>query len=210
MNSLSDIGAYRSNIAVALPYSFSAYVNGLALYDQSEGRDTDLDLSREVVDANNYFYQGIPFPVIPEGQLYSVQALSTVTGTVSAPAYSYLTSITGYQRYEEAQTPPTGFNIRVYDKGAKTDLFYNKFSRDCSAVGIGRGSLSGGGLQFRNTRNGIGPRWMISPMIMLPPGSLQVEITNLIPIDSLIQVIFNFAIPLNKQNTNLKAVTKGQ
>src|SRR4051812_13968037 len=100
MNSLSDIGAYRSNLAVAFPYTLGRWLDTLGAYNNSPGRDMDLDLSREIVESNNYFYQGIPYPVIPEGQLYSVVAYETVTGSISVPPYSYLVSLTGYQRYQ--------------------------------------------------------------------------------------------------------------
>jgi len=107
-----------------------------------------------------------------------------------------------------------GFKIRIYDKGAKTELFYNKFARDVTASSpMGQSDPNNPdptSPQEQEIRQALSPRFMTSPMIVLPPGTLQIEITNLSPYNNLIQILFNFAIPLGNKSTNVISITQGK
>lgn len=182
-------------------YDILAKLNAMSLYDLSEGLDTYLDLAREIILSDNYFYQGKPFPVIPQGQLFTLEPYETFSGTIVAPAYSFIVSMTHYTNQSE------GFRLSVYDKGAKTDLFYNKFAKDITGsaqmgpnVDPHPATVSTEALEAFQAQ---GPRFIEGPMVILPPGTLQIELTNLSPNQNLAQVLFNFAVPMNGPNTNI-------
>lgn len=199
-SSLTDLGVSANR--PIFPYDVTAQLNSLPLYDTCEGNDSQLDLARELILSNNYYYQGVPVPVIPDGQLFSIDSYATFSGTITVPAYSFLVSLTHYTNQ------PEGFKISVYDKGAKTNLFYNGYAQDITAsspMGV-TGPVVGTSSQVKEIQQALGPRFITSPMIVLPPGTLQIEIVNLSPNQNLCQVLFNFAIPFGGKATNIVSV----
>lgn len=189
----------------SFPYDVTAQLNAMSLYDTCEGLDSYLDLARELILSNRYFYQGIPFPIIPEGAVTNIAPFATISGTITIPPYSFVVSITHYS------AQPEGFKISIYDKGAKTDLFYNKFAKDVTAsspMGFGDPHPATISTEALDVFNAQGPRFMTSPLIVLPPGTFQIEITNLSPLDNLVQVLFNFAVPFSGKATNIVSIGK--
>lgn len=225
MNDLNSIISLTAKSPI-LAYDVTAFLDTLSVYNQGTFRVGDLDLAREIILSNNYVYYGYPFPAPPQqGVFTNVSALATVTGSVSVPPYSYLTGI-NYWWYFDDLLHEGGigefsreFRLRIYDKGAKTDLFYNRFSQsgtmlgntlgtqyDLGAAGRGLNLIQRYGDNTKYAFNPPGTNLLTAPMVMLPPGLLQVEVTNLDSSDALIQVMFHFAVPLNKTSTNLPKV----
>lgn len=199
-SSLTDLGVSANR--PIFPYDVTAQLNSLPLYDTCEGLDSQLDQARELILSNNYYYQGVPVPVIPDGQLWSIDSYATFSGTVTVPAYTFLVALTHYTNQ------PEGFKIKIYDKGAKTDIFYNGFAKDVTAsspMGV-TGPIVGTSSQVKEIQQALAPRWITSPMIVLPPGTLQIEIVNLSPNQNLIQVCFHFAIPFGGKATNIVSI----
>lgn len=198
--SLNDLGIGTNR--PIFPYDVVATLNAHPVYGLSEGLDIYLDLGREIILSDNYYYQAIPFPIIPDGQIYSVAAYATMSGSINVPAFAYLTMLTHYTQQ------PEGFRIRVYDKGAKTDLYYNQFAKDIQASAQMSPDPRPATTSTEEINAGeiIGPRFLISPFISLPPGTLQLEMTNLAPVNNLCQILFHFAIPFSSKSVNVVSI----
>jgi hypothetical protein len=188
------------------PYDLTAQLNALPLYNTCEGLDSQLDLARTLILSEDFFYQAFPFPVIPEGQTFSIAAFGTASGTIAIPPNSFLWGITHFTNQ------PEGFQVSVYDKGAKVDLFYNKFVKDVvasSPMGVSGPNPSTISTQEKEIFAAQGPRFMVSPTIILPPGAIQVEMTNLSSSDNLCQICFHFAVPFGPKATNIVTIQGG-
>ena len=76
------------------------------------------------------------------------------------------------------------YTLRIYDKGAQTDLYYGQFAWYPTVIGTMQKQVSAVG-DFINTQTldiPFGPYFFRAPLIVLPPGDLQIQITNAIPI----------------------------
>jgi hypothetical protein len=185
----------------------SEWLDKLPGYDAWDGSAELIDLYRLIWESNNYYCLMVPFPnnIVASGagtgpgNLLNFAAGDTQTGAITAPSYSYLMSIGGYSFNGSTVVP---FKFRLYDKGAKADLFYNTYAlSDISAS-------SGDADPTLVANYPFGPHFLQSPLIVLPPGILQIEITNLnVSLPATIQMLFSFAVPINTQSTN--AVKQG-
>lgn len=190
------------------PFDNNSWLNSLGAYNLNEKVDTLLDLARTIETEGGYFYQGIPFPTKTNDVNVSGQAIIpagvTFGGAISVQAGSILTSITSYSDQNE------GFKFRIYDKGAKKDFFAGTvfgFRRIAAVSLVGDPTTQ---LPDLNSTQPFGPAMQFNPFIILPPGSLQIEITNLSQTnDALIQMLLNFAVPLTREATNEVIVEKG-
>lgn len=184
----------------------SEWLDNLQGYNPWEGSDELLELYRLMWESTNYYSMIVPFPTniiasgggTGPGNLLNFNAGETQTGAIVVPAYSYLLSIGGYAKSSNAEIGTKApFKFKLYDKGAKTDLFYSNFAINFN------GSSSGQNDYAFAANYPFGPYLLTSPLIVLPPGILQIEITNLDNANAAtIQMRFDFAVPINSQNTN--------
>ena len=186
----------------------SDFLDTLPAYNNCWNQIPLLDISRQVWDAGNYYYLGIPFPTgndIFFNQPGSGNVNQTLTGDLTVPQFSLLTSICFFSGGPEAGhpgvLPNSGFKIRVYDKGGKVDMIMKQFSIINEIASRMAGEISG--LIQPNPDDPFGPYYLLTHMFVMPPGVLTVEITDLSGVvNNMIQVLFNFAVPLNAVSTN--------
>jgi hypothetical protein len=190
------------------PENLSDYLNLLPGYDCSWNQDVLLDISREVWDADAYYWIGVPFPTGPDiffNQPGSAYINQTFAGDLQIPPFSLLTSITAYSRGNPDQTNAP-FKLRVYDKGGKVDMIHKQFSL-VDNVGS-RQEVAG--INPPGPDQPFGPYLLTSPKFIMPPGILHVEITDLSGIvNVMIQVFFALAVPINAQSTGNKLIDEG-
>jgi hypothetical protein len=181
------------------PTYLSEWLDKLGAYDGSPGRDRDLDLARLIEESDAYYPLLYPWPNnivllnqdIPFGQSPSANFApgQTQTGAIQVPPLSYLISISAIQlgvTVSEALNNP-GFKLRVYEKGSQCDLFYQEFAHHMTASGM----------EIDQTGEGpFGPYFPSAPLIITPPGIIQLEMTNLDNQNAqTMQALFCFAVP---------------
>lgn len=178
------------------PYSKLTYLNNLPVYTANAGVDSLLDQAREFSDSDNYYFQGVPFPGAAD---IVIPARTTFGGVITVPALCYVTSITGDCFKTSDPTAATnGFQFRIYDKGARLDSIINaQYVRNTMVAPAMRRAA---GALF-NSRP-IGPGMLQSPFVVLQPGSLQMEVTNLSTFDCSIQLMLALAVPINPMSAS--------
>ncbi len=99
-----------------------------------------------------------------------------------------------------------GFRYRIYDKGAKLDVMIDtQFAQNTSTIGV-MANLAAPNTQ---TNVPIGPNFLATPYVVLKPGALQLEVTNLSNLDCAIQIFLHFAVPVNRQSANENLILQG-
>lgn len=171
----------------------SAYLDALPAYNLNAGVDTMLDLAREILTVDNYYFLGVAFPT---GTDILIPANGTFVGNVSVEPLSYVTMITGFS------DQPSGFKLRIYDKGAKADIIDRQFISSRNIASQMEGVFPG----VTPADTPFGPYMLISPFIVLNPGSLQIEITNLSLLAANIQILLGCAIPVTDRSINIKDI----
>lgn len=189
-------------------YSVSTWYDYQGMADLWTGTDLQLDLTRHIINSDAYFFQGIAFPkgstdvLVPPG--------STFTGTINLVPYSYVISVTAFVANGNQ------FTIRIYDKGALTDVYAKQFAWSPTVVSNMTGSFNEGQVIFQGDQNKpFGPYFFRSPLIVLPPGVLQISLTNvgIAPIlqnIQFIQLFFNIAVPKNTSSMQNQAIETNQ
>lgn len=193
-------------ITVAEFEALSAYLDLLPAYDQSWQTDALLDIERQVWDADNYYWYGIPFPTggdIIFNQTGSPNVLQTFSGDITVPPFAILTKITYFQGLlSDGVGAPSGrCKLRVYDKGGKVDMIHKQFAMidnvASNMTGQDTGLLSGQNDPF-------GPYMLMERKIVMPPGVLHLEITDMSGVANIaIQVLLSFAVPRNRQSLGM-------
>jgi len=193
------------------PYDINTYIDNLPAYSLTEESYDSLELLREIIASEKYAFQGMPFPT--RNDVY-LPGYGTVSGNITVPPLSYLALITGDSFYTTT-TDGThvamgrnleGFTLRIYDKGAQLDTAVSTlYMENFTTVGY-MGKVTNPG---QLTNRPIGPNLPQSPMIVLIPGSLQVEITNLAAVPVYAQVLLALAVPVNRQSANQQIIGVG-
>lgn len=168
----------------------TAYIDSLPAYNLGANVDRMLDLSRLVIDADNYYWSGVAFP---SRDNTLIAGGATYAANVAIQPYSFITSLTVFSD----QAP--GFKLRIYEKGSKSDIFGGQFCFHdiCGSV------MEAGFPGATPVDTPFGPHFLLSPLIVLPPGSLQIEITNLAPDTATIQILLSCAIPVTDKSLNI-------
>lgn len=152
------------------PYSIATWYEVNGMYDLNVGTDLELDLARHILESDAYVFQGMAFP--KAGDIY-IQTQQSFSGTVNLIPYSYIMGLTGWSGNENA------FTLRIYDRGAQTDLFYGQFAWYPTVLSNMQGSPNMGQTIFPGEQNKpFTPFLFRSPLIVLPPGILQLQLTN--------------------------------
>lgn len=176
--------------SVLLPVELTDYLNSSPLY-ASESGDIQLELANKVYNSGDYFYQGIAAPIGSRADL-TLGARDSYEAALTIPEGSYLVSITAYSEQE------AGFKFSMFDKGAKTYMIEKQLGYWRTQAGVMIAEASNG--------NGLGPYWLESPLIVMPPGALQIQITNLSANANMLQVMMGFAVPVSRRNLALEIV----
>lgn len=181
-------------------YGLQTWYEHNGAYDLGVGTDRLLDLTRHILESDAYMWQGIAFPT---GDDVNVPAQTTFSGTIVVAPFSYVVAVTGYSG--------APFAVRIYDKGAQTDVYYRQFAFHKTVVSDMQLSVSDPTGTFFVPDRPFGPHFFESPLIVLPPGILQIQITNtdIEPPDTTIpiQVLFSVAVPKSTVSLNNRKVT---
>jgi len=170
--------------------------NCLVGYDMGFGPSSLLDISREIWDADNYYAMVVPFPTGNDcflNQAGSGFVFQTFGGDITIPPFSWLTKISHFHNTLEngnftgTQGP---FKLRVYDKGGKVDMIHRQFAWMSN---VSSDMIPPGGIGTIN--DPFGPYYLMEPKVLMPPGTLHVEITDMSGQPCFVQVAFMFAVP---------------
>jgi len=180
------------------PYGKNAYIDNLGPYGLNPGLDQLLDTARQIQESENYYWFGVPFPGASDAQ---IPALGTFSGTLTVPSLAYVLALTAASIVvSDGSVSPPGFKLRIFDKGGKIDTFINaQYANDRQFIMSMNPGSSATGANFQTP---TGPLFLSSPMVILEPGALQVEVTNLNNVPVWCQVLFSLCVPVNRQSTN--------
>ena len=174
-------------------YGVETWYDYQGAFDLWAGTDLLLDQARQIMASDAYVFQGIAFP---KGTDTDLGFQGTFSGSLNLIPYTYIYGLTAYSEFG-------GFTLRVYDKGAQTDLYYGQFAWFPTVMGS---MQQAGGTDYTyippSAQNiPFCPYFFRSPLIVLPPGNLQIQITNANPGNSPpvqpIQLLFMTAAPKN-------------
>ena len=186
------------------PTYLSEWIDKLPAYDSWEGAIELVDTIRQLWESDNYYPLIYSYPNnivgtgsgTGSGNVLNFLPGDVQTGVLSIPPYSYLCMMTVYYKSGRDVTSPSGANIRIYEKGSKSDIFYQ-------GVGFYYNIASLNDTTFNNTIP-TGPFIFPTPLVVLPPGVLQIEVTNLDSVNAAtIQFAFHCAVPKTAINRNI-------
>ena len=184
MENQKDMGFYETQSPV-FPGRLTDYLE-TSLYRRL-GTER-LDLWKKIIDSDNYYWKGYATPI---GADINFAARQSFEDNISVEPGSYLTSINGWS--SDVQGNIAGFKFQIYDKGAKTYLYSRTWP--FSSTVVGSGVAAAAGLPF-------GQQIMDGPLVVLDPGLLTIQITNLDTVATTIQLLFAFAVPVTRASLN--------
>lgn len=188
------------------PYTLASWQENQGAYDLNTGTDLLLDQSRYILNSDAYLFQGVAFP---KGQDVFLDPGQTFSGTLNLTPYSYIVSLTGWTGNGNQ------FTLRIFDKGAQTDFYFRQFAWFPTVISNMQGGFNNGEpLPIDKWDTPFGPYFFRDPMIVLPPGVLQLQVTN-VSTDptfgaNIVQLLFNVAVPkstLSMQNRKVQTST---
>lgn len=187
-------------------YGLETWYDYNGAYDLWAGSDLLLDQSRHILASDAYVFQGIAFP---KGTDVEIDYQGTFSGSLNLTPYSYILGLNGFSG------DGLQYNLRIYDKGAQTDLYYGQFAWYPTVMGTMQGSNNTPGhfLSSRDANVPFGPYFFRDPLIVLPPGNLQVQLTNSTPLRfptgamEIVQLLFLVAAPKNTTTLSTRRVT---
>lgn len=152
-------------------YSIATWYNYQGAYDLNAGTDLLLEQARHILESDAYIFQGVAWPKGTDTQIGFQQ---TFSGSLNLIPYSYIFGLCGFSWNWNQYT------LRIYDKGGQTDLYYGQMAWYPTVVGTQQDQFSAVGehIDLRTRDVPFGPYFFRSPLIVLPPGILQVQLTN--------------------------------
>lgn len=187
--------------SISDPYSVRTWYDYSGAYDLHAGVDTMLDQARHIIDSDAYVFQGVAFPKGPDT---AVDFGETFSGSINLIPYSYIVSITGFSRNLDQ------FTLRIYDKGAQTDLYYRQFAWFPAVVSNMQEAINVGEVTILGEQDHpFGPYFFQTPLIVLPPGTLQIQLSNVgatvppVPPGFVQHVQFLLGVAVPKSTTSL-------
>lgn len=182
----------RDTVGASL-VDFNSYLNSLGAYNLNAGVDSLLDQSREINESGKFYFMGSPFPM---GNDTTFAPFETKQGSVNLQSYTFINSISIYC------SDPAGIKFSIYDKGAKVYLFQTIYAKEVTVAS----NLDQTPTVLANSGNLYpqGPYFLTSPLIILPPGVLQIEMTSLSSNNNVIaQMMLGCAVPITPTGTNV-------
>jgi hypothetical protein len=188
------------------PYSLSTWYEVNGMYDLNVGTDLELDQVRQILDSDAYIFQGITFP---KGNDVFIPSQQSFSGTVNLTPFSYILGINGWSGNQNA------FTLRIYDRGAQTDLFYRQFAWYPTVLSNMQGGPNMGVTISQNVQDKpFSPHLLRSPLIVLPPGILQIQLTNVarpeFAAGGIAQILLMLAVPKTTVSMNNRKVLTSQ
>jgi len=193
------------------PYGLSTWYENQGINDLWTGTDVQLDLVRRILESDAYIFQGVGFPkgrdiYVPPGQTFS--------GTLNLTPYSYVLYVTGWSGSADNWSgglAANQFTMRLYDKGAQTDVYAKQFAWYPVVISNMAGQPNLGEIIIANDLNKpFGPYFFRDPLIVLPPGVLQIQLTNVVTDPQaptgIVQLFFAVAVPKNTISLNTRKV----
>lgn len=178
----------REEVGASL-VDFNTWLNSLPAYNLNAGTDTLLDQAREINECGKFYFMASPFPT---GSNTTFSAYQTQNGSITIQPYAFVVSMSVYC------SDPAGIKFSIYDKGAKTYLFQTIYTKDATI------SSNLQDYTYGSVDKPTGPYFLTSPLIILPPGVLQVEVTSLSSNNNVIaQLCLNCAVPINPKSINV-------
>lgn len=186
-------------------YSLATWYEYSGAYDVNTGTDLQLDLMRNILESDNYTCQLISFP---KGTDITVNFGQSFSGSLNLVPYSYILGLMGWNN-NSAQ-----FTLRIYDKGAQTDLYYGQFAWFPTVVGVGQGQVDSSAdfIDISTPNKPFGPYFFRAPWVIVPPGILQIQVTNANPTflpnfpTNQLQMLFLVAVPKTTVSLNNRRV----
>lgn len=185
--------ATTNPLAFQAPYSIVEIYNQLVAYQSWGGLDEMLDLSKLIIESDNYIWaaEGVP----DHGSIMFDPGV-TLSGGIAVPPGTFVTSVQGYN-----QGP--GFNLKIFDKGTTASLFYTDYIRNGPMVSNMQLSVPGENTPF-------GPGLLSSPFIVTPPGQIGWEITNADTANpQQIQILICMAQPITAVTIGHQVISRG-
>lgn len=183
------------------PYSLAIWYEHTGIYDLWTGTDLQLDLPRMILESDAYTYQGMTFPKSDDAVVGFQQ---TVSGVLNIVPFSYVVAITGFSRNSNQYT------LRMYDKGAQTDVYFKQFAWYPTVLSNMQDQFNMGDfILLRDQDKPFSPYIFRDPLIVLPPGQLQWQVTNVESdpnLPSYIQVLLSLAVPKSTVSMQTKKV----
>jgi len=179
------------------------FIDRLPGYDLWYGTDILLDQCRGIEESGEYIWMGVPFPT---GDDIFLDAYGHFAQAITVPPYSYCLYFTGYSQQ------PEGFKVRIFDKGAKVDLFASTFANNYVATPNLSQDIQTDSADAGNPYSDafpIGPYLLTSPNPILAPGAIQLEITNMSQNPNTCQIFIAFGVPVTNQNLNIVIQSAG-
>jgi hypothetical protein len=180
------------------------WVYGQPCWDQSVNSLTVIDLISKLEATNvgpDYYFMGVAAP--KQYSQTGVAGLTTVSDEFSLPEGTIIWGIGGYATdVPEPQGPPVvsyGMRVQIYERGSQQYLFGRTYAKDGVSTGQNDNTLT--------VPNGI--KFLRNPIFVLPPGQIQIMLTNLSQNLAYLQVFLACAVPLVKGITGVYT-QKGQ
>lgn len=176
-------------------------------WDQSVQSLTVIDLISKLEATNvgpSYYFQGVSAP--KQYSQSGVPGLETVSDEFSLPEGTIIWGIGGYAtdvptapppilmldrfkpRLQGPPAPPTSYGMRVqiFERGSQQNLFGNTYGKDTVSTGQNNpASLVPNGIKL-----------LRNPIFVIPPGQIQILVTNLSANLAYLQVFLACAVPL--------------
>ena len=155
-------------------YGLETWYDYQGAFDLWTGTDLLLDNARQILASDSYVFQGVAFP---KGQDVEIDFQQSFSGSINLIPYSYVLGLNGFSLNQNQYT------LRIYDKGAQTDLYYGQFAWYPTVLGTMQEQFSavGDSIVLGTQDVPFGPYWFRSPLIILPPGDLQIQLSNATP-----------------------------
>lgn len=171
------------------------YLDNLQAYNLNEGVDSQLALSRLLYQGSAYIPVLRAFPNTATDLMFT--ARQTKQTTINVPPGSYLVSITG-----TAYTDPDDFGtidvsrlaFNLYDRGAHVSLVQGAMANAANLAP----NLVNNGLNMP-----IGVYYPLSPLVILHPGQVTIEMTSMYDNVLYAQLCLQFAYPNTGENVNV-------
>lgn len=148
------------------------------------------ELARFVGESQGYMMKVLAFPLDGENVL---DPLATVEGTIPVDSGSFLLSINCFSQRGE------GFGFRITDAGSRTPIFARAMGESVNHPPLGY-------LGDDYSKQG----WVLSPMAVLLPGTLAIEITNKSNLANWVQIAMKVAVPISNYSLGVHRMEKGR
>ena len=192
-----------------IPYNLNTFLDNLGAYSLTPDLYESLQMCREMTASGKYFFQGVPFPT---GQNTYIDGYDTYSGNLTVPPLAFLIAIAGDCFYTAGELKGLrsleGFKFRLYDKGAMLDTVINSLYAQ-NLPNMGNMSVIGNMGSPGPTNTPVGPMFLEAPLVILHPGSLQIELTNLSATNCYVQLLMHLCVPINRQSANEQIMISG-